>query len=415
MMNEKDQFRVLGPVDQLPAEGYSPAEDSAEKDLLDFYVEALSESEIGFDITERGIDAARPAALGADFQRFDLSRDGGGRVPQFEPREEAFHLDFNTVISGQRGWEDLNDASEPEDFVRRFLEVLGTALDDPELGTERRRVPLIRWAPLGDGDGARVQLLGVLMADDEQFEAFCQSNADDVKLFFEDPEIEARGIREVAISLAVLGVTLAGAPKAEAGLFKKLFSKDNQARAERVSARRMVRPIQAPVQQRSASGWVDVHRDARIDHRLLAAASQSGCERQMIVDIQHQRAYLIVDGRVAVDTPISTARQGKYTPRGEFKITQKVRAGKTSTIYGCDLPYWMRLDESAIGMHVGDLPGYPASAGCVRLPYDVAPMIFDNAGSGTVVKVVDSWDPGQLQQSATPIMLAQVDVDSANS
>ncbi len=109
MMNGKDRFRVLGPVDQLPAEGYSPAENSAEKDLLDFYVEALSESEIGFDITERGIDAARPAALGADFQRFDLSRGGDGRVPQFEPGEEA-------QVDWHEGWIEENGVQRKAQF-----------------------------------------------------------------------------------------------------------------------------------------------------------------------------------------------------------------------------------------------------------------------------------------------------------
>jgi lipoprotein-anchoring transpeptidase ErfK/SrfK len=182
-----------------------------------------------------------------------------------------------------------------------------------------------------------------------------------------------------------------------------------------VVARHSVRPIQAPVPPAASSGWVDVHRDARIDHRLLAAATQSGGERELIVDIQDQRAYLIVNGGIAIDTAVSTARTGKYTPRGEFKITERVRTGKTSNLYGCELPFWMRLDESAIGLHVGDLPGYPASAGCVRLPHDVAPLIFNHTGSGTVVRVVDSWDPTQIQQRAAPIMLAQVDAESSNS
>lgn len=413
-MNEKNRIRVLGPVDQLPAEGYNPRADFIDCELLDFYVSALSRSEIGFVVSERGIDPARPAALGGDFQVFDLTRDGDGGPPRFEPGDEAFHLDFTAVISGHRGWDDLNDASEPEDYVRRFLEVLGTALDDPELTCEGRRVPLIRWAPLERGDGARVQLLGILMADDEKFDDFCRSNVGDVRLFFEDPEIEAHGIREVALSLAVLGISLAGAPRAEAGLFERLFSKDREAHAERVSARRTVRSIQAPVQRGASAGWVDVHHNASIDHHLLAAAD-SGGKREVIVDIQDQRAYLIIDGRVAVDTPVSTAREGKLTPRGEYKITQRVRSGKTSSIYGCDLPYWMRLDESAIGMHIGDLPGYPASAGCVRLPYDVAPVIFDHTTTGTVVKVVDSWDPSQLRESSAPVMLAQVEAESSNS
>ena len=131
-------------------------------------------------------------------------------------------------------------------------------------------------------------------------------------------------------------------------------------------------------------------------------AGATGVDRFAQAGVAVERQAVLgnrVGGQLAVDTPISTARAGKHTPRGTFKITQRVRTGKTSTIYGCSLPYWMRLDQSAIGMHVGELPGYPASAGCIRLPHDVAPLIFNATKSGTTVRVVDSW------QSST--MLAQ--------
>ena len=54
------------------------------------------------------------------------------------------------------------------------------------------------------------------------------------------------------------------------------------------------------------------------------------------------------------------------------------------------MPYWNRLDQSAIGMHTGQLPGYPASHGCIRLPDESARFIFDNAPKGTTVQVVDA-------------------------
>jgi len=118
---------------------------------------------------------------------------------------------------------------------------------------------------------------------------------------------------------------------------------------------------------------------------LLGQAREGNTE--IVVDVSDQRARLYVDGQLALDTPVSTARAGKYTPRGTFNITQKVKSGKRSTIYGCLLPYWMRLDQSAIGLHVGELPGAPASAGCIRLPVESASLIFAAAASGTKVVV----------------------------
>jgi lipoprotein-anchoring transpeptidase ErfK/SrfK len=129
----------------------------------------------------------------------------------------------------------------------------------------------------------------------------------------------------------------------------------------------------------------------RVNKNLLARVKKS--ETKVIVDIHHQRAYLLAGNQIVIDTPISSARRGKYTPRGSFKITQRVQKGKRSTIYGCALPNWMRLNQTAFGLHVGELPGHPASAGCVRLPWYAASLIFNHTCSGTRVKIVNSWDP----------------------
>jgi hypothetical protein len=58
-------------------------------------------------------------------------------------------------------------------------------------------------------------------------------------------------------------------------------------------------------------------------------------------------------------------------------------------------------------MHIGDLPGYPASAGCIRLPYSVAPVIFENTASGVTVQIVDSWS-GPAPQPGQNLIVAQV-------
>lgn len=420
MNTENSPLRVLSPVDQLPAEGFDLPESDCDDSLLDLYVAALAESQVGFILSEDGV-APAPGSRGGDvFQRFEVRRATADSRPRFEPGDDAFEIDFEGIFDGSVSWDDLNDASEPRDFVRRFLATLGPALDaESEIDFQGRHVPLLRWQPRSNGPGARVQLLGILQTDDAGFEEFCRENADDFTFILEDDEVEARGLREIVTSLAILGVSLAVAPRADAGLFDKLFSssaatesavpESNETHAkaksarERAAERRNARRTKAKVVQ-SPAGWIDTHNDARIDQKHLQATANADVDRQIVVDIGKQRAYLVIDGKIAVDTAISTARSEKYTPRGDFKITERVRTGKTSTLYGCEMPYWMRLDESAIGMHIGDLPGYPASAGCVRLPFSVAPVIFDNTRSGTTVHVVDSWD--QSAQSAA-VMIAR--------
>ncbi|RFC46722.1 MAG: Lipoprotein-anchoring transpeptidase ErfK/SrfK [Verrucomicrobia bacterium] len=130
-------------------------------------------------------------------------------------------------------------------------------------------------------------------------------------------------------------------------------------------------------------------RPATIHHGVLA--SSSGASSQVVIDLSSQRGYLLINGKVAIDTPVSTAASGMVTPTGTFTITEKVRTGKMSTIYHCVMPNWMRLGGTAYGMHTGFLPGYPASHGCVRLPGYVAPYIFDHTRHGTRVAIRSAW------------------------
>ena len=151
-------------------------------------------------------------------------------------------------------------------------------------------------------------------------------------------------------------------------------------------------------------------------HSAVLARSTRGNTR-IIVDVGRQKAFLLVGDDIAIEAPVSTARPGKYTPRGSFHVSERVRTGKVSTIYGVGMPYWMRLSGTVFGVHAGYLPGYPASAGCVRLPYSVAPVIFDATKSGTKVKIVDSWDLATnlwADEDAAKTMMASVDLPAVS-
>ena len=51
------------------------------------------------------------------------------------------------------------------------------------------------------------------------------------------------------------------------------------------------------------------------------------------------------------------------------------------------MKYFLRLSGMSFGLHVGQLPGYPASHGCVRLPEQVAKLLFQTATVGTPVTI----------------------------
>ena len=50
------------------------------------------------------------------------------------------------------------------------------------------------------------------------------------------------------------------------------------------------------------------------------------------------------------------------------------------------MPYWMRV-TGGIGMHIGEVPGYPASHGCIRVPETIQPIIFSKVQVGTPVTI----------------------------
>ena len=411
MMSTRATF--LGPVNQLPAEGAD--KDPNLNSEVDFCASMFSDSTLLFDVSEDGVMMHSNPQATEIFQQFDIQLEKEEDEPYLLWRDNAFALQLQGLVSNRAAFSTLSDASEPEDYVRRFLEVLGSSLDDPSLQHDGAKLPMIRWEAAEDGSSARIQLLGVLMANDDQFEKFCRTNDGNVGLIFEDAEVEAHGVREVLTVLALVGITLGATTEAEAGLFKKMKAK-KEMRITQINHQQMIVEAPAPVQQASRSSYQDVHRNHFVNHPLLEARGETG-EKKVIVDVANQRGYLLIDNMVAIDTAVSTARAGKETPRGTFKITQRVAEGKTSTIYGCDLPYWQRLDSSAIGMHVGDLPGYAASAGCIRLPHSVAPILFAHTASGVTVEVLDNWDRQELQQGSPQqdMIVAQVIPQDGNS
>lgn len=196
--------------------------------------------------------------------------------------------------------------------------------------------------------------------------------------------------------LSLFAFAVAAPVDSEANLFKKLKEKRQAKMAEKAREAKPRRPV-----PRHRSWYRDEHKDAYLNHALLEVAGEKR-DRKVVVDIERQRVYLVVDGLVAIDAAISSARRGYVTPRGSYEIREKIRSGKVSTLYHVYMPNWMRLDWTPIGMHTGDLPGYPASHGCIRLPQSVAPVLFEHTEVGTPVEVVDTWDEEGLRIPYTP-------------
>ena len=100
--------------------------------------------------------------------------------------------------------------------------------------------------------------------------------------------------------------------------------------------------------------------------------------------------------RVAASS-CSTGKPGHRTPTGVFKILQKDKHHKSSTYSNAPMPNMNRLTWSGIALHAGNLPGYPASHGCVRLPMQFSELLFSITRLGMTVVIADECSqPGAV-------------------
>lgn len=117
----------------------------------------------------------------------------------------------------------------------------------------------------------------------------------------------------------------------------------------------------------------------------------------VVVSLPEQLVHVYRNGvRIAVST-CSTGKPGHDTPTGVFVVLQKDKNHHSSTYNDAPMPNMNRLTWSGIALHAGNLPGYPASHGCVRLPLDFSAKLFEVTHLGTPVIIAGSHsDPWEL-------------------
>lgn len=112
------------------------------------------------------------------------------------------------------------------------------------------------------------------------------------------------------------------------------------------------------------------------------------------VQLDRQLASVYRNGvRMGVST-ISSGKPGHETPNGVFTILEKDKDHRSSTYDNAPMPYQQRLTWMGVALHAGNLPGFPASHGCVRLPMEFAKLLFATTSlGGTVVIAGRAGEP----------------------
>jgi hypothetical protein len=132
-----------------------------------------------------------------------------------------------------------------------------------------------------------------------------------------------------------------------------------------------------------------------------------------LVSLPQQTMYVYRNGILIGRSSVSSGRKGNSTPPGVFYILEKKKTHHSKKYNNAPMPNMQRLTWTGIAMHSGQLPGYPASHGCIRLPYDFSALLFDATSKGGTVVIGDGKTPQPHLASNPGLMLAPKDFTPA--
>jgi L,D-transpeptidase catalytic domain len=138
------------------------------------------------------------------------------------------------------------------------------------------------------------------------------------------------------------------------------------------------------------------------------APRQAGEPIMAIVSIKSQQVtFYDADGWI-LRAPVSTGTTGRETPAGVFAIIEKQKDHHSTLYDDAWMPNMQRITWNGIALHGGPLPGYAASHGCVRMPYDFAEKLFDKTWIGMrVIISPDDVTPVEFSHPALFVPNAQ--------
>ena len=144
----------------------------------------------------------------------------------------------------------------------------------------------------------------------------------------------------------------------------------------------------------------------------MTAPRQAADPIMAIVSIKSQQVtFYDADGWI-LRAPVSTGTTGRETPAGVFAVIEKNKDHHSSLYDDAWMPNMLRITWNGIALHGGPLPGYAASHGCVRMPFDFAAKVFDKAPMGMRV-IISPTDTEPVAFSDPALFVPKQDVIDA--
>ena len=134
------------------------------------------------------------------------------------------------------------------------------------------------------------------------------------------------------------------------------------------------------------------------------ASRPAGEPIMAIVSIKSQKVTFYDAEGWILRAPVSTGTTGRETPAGVFAIVEKDKDHHSTMYDDAWMPNMQRITWNGLALHGGPLPGYAASHGCVRMPFDFAENLFERTriGMRVIVSPIEA-EPVEFSHPSLPV------------
>jgi len=134
------------------------------------------------------------------------------------------------------------------------------------------------------------------------------------------------------------------------------------------------------------------------------------------VDLGNQRLRAYQGARLVLDSDISSGREGRKTPPGDFKAGPVKSPMHRSRLYhNAPMPWSVQVHENVFIHGFQKVPRHPASHGCVRLPLagaNPAKWFYDWIDIGTPISIRGHW-PVAAPRVEKPTFFGHLSIQNA--
>jgi lipoprotein-anchoring transpeptidase ErfK/SrfK len=206
-------------------------------------------------------------------------------------------------------------------------------------------------------------------------------------------------IAGAAVWIAVLGTAQ---PAAAQQGFGNIFGYDAPQRPRRRAARRSRQPA-------GEEKAVETGATKKADKKVQEAKKEPSGPIYAVISLGDQHISVYEGTERIARSRVSTGQPGHATPPGVYSVIGRSRYHYSNLYGGAPMPWMQRITWSGVAMHAGVVPGYPASHGCIRLPYSFAPQMWNltHMGSRVIIARRDTT-PATISHPFLPLPKLQI-------